>query len=106
VLTSRGQPGQPHILDGLADIFQLTIKIEIPQDPHHDRRARGAGTASIQHPQNHPSSELPSGLLRLDLVVQDAPPFLYFSPESAEAEIDIRLSASTTLSSLPMLGDG
>jgi hypothetical protein len=54
-------------------MVQLTIKVQILQDPEDDNLADSAGSAGIEHPQNHPSSELSIALLQFNFIVQDEP---------------------------------
>src|ERR1700730_10214397 len=62
------------MIDLLPHIVQLAVEIEILQDPQNDCLAGPAGTDGIEHPQNHPSNELPRAFLQLNFAVQDAPP--------------------------------
>ena len=86
VLLDFGQPDEPQIVDRLADIGEVTIEFETPKDAQYNLVARGAGTTSIEHPQDHPSSELASTGFQPNRVVQEAPPF------SAQTEKRSRVS--------------
>jgi hypothetical protein len=47
VFVRLGQSDESHIVNGVADIGEVTIGFEAPQDAQYDLLARGAGTTSI-----------------------------------------------------------
>ena len=109
VLTGLGQSDRPHIIDGLAHIARLTIKIEILQDPQYDCLADPAGSDGIEHPQHHPASEFPRRLLQFNFIVQDISPFSIATSKVVWEKLKPRCyfaRGPTTLSGVLKCGEG